>query len=179
MDSEIWEIYAFEASPFLQRYVNEYVDYKNGLRLEPIVNIPRSGSSYDLASYGPKYGWKGSVPQIKNCIYSQIGPELKKLKPDPYFNNGSLINERTSLAAEAPYKNRYVHIPAAAGIKDWSFKVWGDEKSQLIGGVTSVNIGKWNAYVVPMVDIVTWMHKYFSKDDIIAFSNPKICLGLY
>lgn len=169
MDDEIWEIYAFEASPFLQRYVNDYVDYKNGIREEPIVNVPRSGSSYDLASYGPKYGCRGSINAIKSCIYSKIGPELKKLKPDPYFvNNANLIHSRKSLAAETPIKTRYVHIPAAAGNRDGSFQVWGDEKSQLIGGVTSVNIGKWQAYTVPVVDIVTWMRKYFSKDDFIV-----------
>lgn len=169
MDDEIWEIYAFEASPFLQRYVNDYVDYKNGIREEPIVNVPRSGSSYDLASYGPKYGCRGSMNAIKSCIYSKIGPELKKLKPDPYFvNNANLIDSRKSLAAETPIKTRYVHIPAAAGNRDGSFQVWGDEKSQLIGGVTSVNIGKWRAYTVPVVDVVTWIRTYFSKDDFIV-----------
>ncbi|MDA7838759.1 glycosyltransferase family 29 protein [bacterium] len=169
MDDEAWEIYAFEASPFLQRYVNDYTDYKNGIREEPIVNVPRSGSSYDLASYGPKYGCRGSISSVKNCIYSKIGPELKKLKPDPFFdNNLELINSRKSLATETPIKTRYVHIPAAAGNRDGSFQVWGDEKSQLIGGVTSVNIGKWRAYTVPVVDVVTWMRTYFSKDDFIV-----------
>jgi len=169
MDDEAWEIYAFEASPFLQRYVNDYTDYKNGIREEPIINVPRSGSSYDLASYGPKYGCRGSISSVKDCIYSKIGPELKKLKPDPFFdNNTELINSRKSLAAKTPIKTRYVHIPAAAGNRDGSFQVWGDEKSQLIGGVTSVNVGKWRAYTVPVVDVVTWMRTYFSKDDFIV-----------
>ena len=42
MDDEAWEIYAFEASPFLQRYVNDYTDYKNGIREEPIVKLATS-----------------------------------------------------------------------------------------------------------------------------------------
>ena len=52
-----WLTVAFEASPLIQPFVEEYVNFLNGNRSEaPTACLPRSGSTIHLRRYAPSLG---------------------------------------------------------------------------------------------------------------------------
>ena len=49
--SQPWEIYAFEASPVIQPFVEDFVKHLNGLAPRPALLVPPIGSSRSHAQY--------------------------------------------------------------------------------------------------------------------------------
>ena len=51
-----WEVYAFEASPYIQPYVEAFVEHLNSGAAPPCLTVPPAGSTWTLAEYAYHYG---------------------------------------------------------------------------------------------------------------------------
>ena len=69
-----WEIYAFEASPYIQPYVEAFVDHLNSDEPEPCLTVPPAGSTWTLAEYAYHFGCCAGSNGSKSWeAYSQRG----------------------------------------------------------------------------------------------------------
>ncbi len=99
-----WEIYAFEASPLIQPFLENYTLWKNGNGEKPELKFPNSGSSNDLKNFGARYGCnvQNDMDEFRECMLKKVESELCKLIPNASLGDINLINNRLN---EARYRN--------------------------------------------------------------------------
>ena len=98
-----WLTVAFEASPMIQPFVEDYVDFLNappGERPDaPTVCLPRSGSTPHLRRYAPSLGCKSKSDEaMRACVMAALAPRLAALKPDPSLNSSDVVDKRLAEA---------------------------------------------------------------------------------
>jgi len=168
-----WEVYAFEASPLIQPYLEEFTKFLNGAGPRPPLTIPPSGSSAHLALFAPRYGCPTEWGVLQQCMFDVFREPLSQLKPDPSLNNLALIRQRMAEATrplQPGQADRFTSIPAAVGDADGTLQLGLVDANQMIrGGAHSHGVGQ-NMGVrmtVPMVDLVTWITNSFTEADFV------------
>ena len=86
-----WEIYAFEASPVIQPFVEDFVKHLNGLAPRPALLVPPIGSSRSHAQYSRMF----------NCTVSLTEPNptvQPSSVPSPHKGPRMLRSQRPAMA---------------------------------------------------------------------------------
>ncbi|CAJ1336650.1 unnamed protein product, partial [Effrenium voratum] len=65
-----WEVYGFEANPYIQPYVDHFVRYLNGAGPKPVLTLPPAGSNKKLRTYGEMFGCRGD--RVKECMMEKF-----------------------------------------------------------------------------------------------------------
>jgi hypothetical protein len=177
-----WEIYAFEASPFMQPYLEKFTAWLNGQGAKPPVTVPPSGSSGHLSALAPRYGCPTCESQgcdaMRSCMWRVFKEPLSQLQPDQSLQSRTLIQSRLDSAkAASPSRNHFVAVPAAAGASSGTLNLGMMTAEQMIrgGAVSNVNKGMKEAgkavgttmMTVPMVDFPKWLTQSFTPEDYI------------
>lgn len=170
--SKNWEIYAFEASPYIQPFVDKCVIYENGNGPKPENKLPPSGSSKDLSRYAAKYKCPKNGNPMRKCMFKALRSELDALYEDARFNSRSFIQARLDEASvpNTLGKPRFTFIPAAVSSENGELVLWGNREATIRGGFTDTRPGDktYKKFNVNMVNVVEWMKKYFNDNDNIV-----------
>ena len=123
-----WDVFAFEASPLLQPYANEYAKYLNGEASAPPPScLPPAGSTEHLEQYAHLYKCEGTGPSprfrkanMRACMWRKLSKAMLDLagRVDPALNSSALIDGRLARGrtrTRAGDKPRFTFVPAAAG----------------------------------------------------------------
>lgn len=152
-----WEVYGFEASPLIQPYVDDFFAYLNYERAEPLLCLPRAGSTWDLREYVKRLGCPSldkRDPTFKLCIFDVFHEHLAALRARPELGSMQLVQrrlaesscararaaERSAAAAdEGPQprvrvSSRFVHVPAAASGETGTLHLYSPPQQLIRGG---------------------------------------------
>ena len=164
-----WLTVAFEASPLIQPFLDDYTEFLNGERVDPpTVCLPRSGSTPHLKRYAAAIGCaRRNDDAMRRCIWVIMANRLAALKANPDLNSSTLINERLSEAVRVSRetcplgcRDRFIAIPAAVGHRDGWISMWGSPRQLIRGGAkpaSQVPSEKSHLYTVPMIDVIRWL----------------------
>ena len=135
-ENSSWEVYAFEASPLIQPYVERFTQWLNGKGSKPELTVPPAGSSSELNQYAARCGCPtGDLDAMRQCMWKTFEAQLNRLAPDPALNSSTLIEARLAEAkVRSPEQNRYTFIPAAVGVKDTYVSLSETSAKQMIRG---------------------------------------------
>ena len=167
-----WTTVAFEASPLIQPFVDEYAQFLNGERRdEPTVCLPRSGSTAHLRKYSNSLNCNSrSDRAMRACVAAALAPRLAALKPDPALNSSELVNNRTSEAAKGT-PGRFFAVPAAVGARDGWVTLWGSPMQLIRGGAMlsgrAARSSSTHHYTTRQVDLASWIKKSVSVGDFL------------
>lgn len=173
MDSA-WEVYAFEASPLVQPYLDKFVRWLNRAEdCRPPVTVPPSGSSNHLSEFAARYGCPVGGDSMRECMWRTFEKQLHALDDStlPWLNDTALIHSRMQLAQHPPAdaRDRYTMIPAAASNRDGTLDLGGISAEQIIRGgahLEQTNKAK-KMTLVSVVDVVTWITSNFKEEDFV------------
>lgn len=169
-----WEVYAFEASPFIQPYLEKFTAWLNGQGTEPSVTVPPSGSSAHLDMFATRYGCPTCASRgcdaMRSCMFKLFRGPLSHLQVNKSLQNMDLIQSRLDTAKAASNEiNRFVAVPAAAGASDGTLDLGEMTAEQMIRGGAHDQYAQAGGatMTVPMVDIPKWLTQFFSEEDYI------------
>lgn len=168
-----YEVYAFEANPFIQTYVNKFVHYLNRQGPKPPILIPPAGSNGHLRIYSRRY--RCDVPDktaMVKCMQKKFTRSLSNLPLNESLNDRDLVASRMADASRAladVSKSRFTLIPAAVGAKEGKLEMTRDGALYGImrGGAMKMSDSQ-GRISVPVVDVVTWMLTHFRETDYIV-----------
>lgn len=176
-----WEVYAFEASPFIQPYLEDFVHFLNDQGPRPPLEVPPSGSIDELALYAKRYGCGGlsnrdKMIKMRQCMWKTFRAPLSRMKPDPRFLSMPLALRRMA-EAQRPLQDgehdRFTFVPAAVGAGDGKMRMTRVTPEAMIRGGAHSSKGaspptkRSNEVDVPMVDVATWIMARFSDADFV------------
>jgi FkbM family methyltransferase len=176
-----WEVYSFEASPWIGWYVEQVVAAKNSGEPPPELPFPASGSSNDLRRFADKAGCNATAPtaEVRGCMLDTYREKLTDLELNPRLNDSRLISARLAEAAQ-PYNGngvRYTFVPAAVTTERGWMEIRQSMLQLLIGGVvTTGRRSDWTGKMVEQdeffpevrvatIDLVGWLVSNFSPRD--------------
>lgn len=172
-----WEVYAFEASPFIQPYLEKFTAYLNGQRARPPLTVPPSGSSLALNAYAPRCGCPTapkSAPwdAMRSCMFRVFEKPLSELQADPKLSDEALLAGRLNVADEPPPVGmvaRFVSVPAAAGSADGTLNLGHMTPEQMIrGGAISKPVAGLPQKEVALINVVSWLVGHFKEHDYVV-----------
>lgn len=176
-ENSSWEVYAFEASPLIQPYVERFTQWLNGKGSKPELTVPPAGSSAELNQYAARCGCPtGDLDAMRQCMWKTFEAQLNRLAPDPALNSSTLIEARLAEAkVRSPEQNRYTFIPAAVGVKDTYVSLSETSAKQMIrGGAHSVE-SSTSTVRVRAVDVVSWLKEHFLEEDYVFLKMDVEC----
>eukprot|EP00403_Amphidinium_massartii_P029627 CAMPEP_0178404212 /NCGR_PEP_ID=MMETSP0689_2-20121128/17764_1 /TAXON_ID=160604 /ORGANISM="Amphidinium massartii, Strain CS-259" /LENGTH=285 /DNA_ID=CAMNT_0020025183 /DNA_START=205 /DNA_END=1062 /DNA_ORIENTATION=- len=168
-----WEVYAFEANPIIQSYVEKFVNYLNGGGEKPPITVPPSGSTAHLFSYAADFGCptKSGADQMRECMWKVFEKPLAALAPNPKLNSSELVQQRLAEAKTpldlAANRSRFTFVPAAVGAVEGWLHLGATDPGQAIRGGAAITNSK-SAMSVISTDVVSWMVENFSEDDYVV-----------
>mmetsp|Transcript_10298 Transcript_10298/g.35019 ORF Transcript_10298/g.35019 Transcript_10298/m.35019 type:complete len:396 (+) Transcript_10298:52-1239(+) len=125
--SKHWEVFGFEASPLIQPYADDFFRYLNGDIDEPLVCLPRAGSTTHLSEYARRLGCdlrnrfgKRDKYLMKNCMFDMFRKPMLDLKTRRALNSSTLIHRRLAASScedARQFQGRravFTLVPAAA-----------------------------------------------------------------
>lgn len=180
-----WEVYSFEASPWIAWYVDKVVAAKNAGATPPALPFPASGSSSDLRRFAKDAGCnaRASTNEVRSCMLDKYRGKLQSLKLDPRLNDSRLLAARLGEARRryAGSAVRYTFVPAAVTAGSGWMDIRQSMLQLLIGGVvTTGSASDWTGKLVtqdeffpvarvPTIDLVDWLKSSFTKrDNVVA-----------
>ena len=164
-----WLTVAFEASPLIQPFLEQYVGFLNGeRRTAPTTCLPRSGSTVHLQRYAAALNCTTEFNDaMRECVWEKLAVPLAQLRADPTLNSTALVARRLKLASHlgsAPCargcRPHAVAVPAAVGATSGWARLWGTPQQLLRGGVkptAPAGAGRGHFHIVPQVDVASWM----------------------
>ena len=155
-----WEVFAFEASPLIQPFLEEYTAYLNGERQqEPQSCLPRTGSTKHLNSLAKGYHCEHPLDFVmRACMFARLKGPLANLRADKKLNSSKHLasalhrampqqhHKACALRARAPHeaahpagetnqtRARFTHIPAAAGAATSWLRLYSPPENLIRGG---------------------------------------------
>jgi len=171
LKTENWEIYAFEAAPYIQPFVDKCVLSKNGAGPMPDNGLPPTGSTHDLSRYASKYNCpKAPSSTMRSCMFKALESELEALYEDERFKKIDFINARLREASvpNSLGRPRFTFVPAAVSGEDGELTLYGNKQATIRGGFRDSPFAGYKKYFVKMVDVVSWIKKSFNNDDFIV-----------
>lgn len=182
-DATHWEVYGFEANPYIQTYANHFVEFLNGQVPMPPKDVPPTGSSEDLHLFARKYNCsmhRALSRAFKTCMWDHLETQLMNVRTNPRLGDPRLLSDRLGAATfsnvGARYP-RYVLVPAAAGGKAQAITI-EFSRIQLVrgGSITSAwhrvqtdQTAAWRAMLVNVtqVDVAAWLTSHFKEEDYV------------
>ena len=163
-----WVTAAFEASPLIQPFLDEYVDYLNGERpSEPTACLPRSGSTPHLRRYAKYLACDHARDdEMRGCVMRALAPHLSALRANPELNSSALLDARRERIARLLTQDchvncsRFVAVPAAVDIHDGWMRLSGSPVQLIRGGAKRSTLApeeKQHVHTVRTIDVVGWV----------------------
>lgn len=175
-----WEVYSFEASPFLMPFVDAKVRWLNGASADrPVACVPPVGSSADL-----EYFWHDVVNPFNrnatchrlnskiayNCMMVAFGHAYRDLirRANSTLLSAAVVDARLA-EASVPQpldatRVRYTFVPAAVG---------GRNRTLTSRAISTFGLDPWvRERTVPLpdvqvVDVAGWMKRHFTQSDFV------------
>eukprot|EP00929_Paragymnodinium_shiwhaense_P067954 TRINITY_DN34156_c0_g2_i1.p1 TRINITY_DN34156_c0_g2~~TRINITY_DN34156_c0_g2_i1.p1 ORF type:complete len:433 (+),score=67.34 TRINITY_DN34156_c0_g2_i1:60-1358(+) len=167
---EPWEVYSFEANPYIQPYVDKYANWLNGRGRKPDILVPPAGSSGHLGLFAPKFGCSYERDRMMACMDKVFSRRIKALQVNEQLMSKSVIDERLAEArtpAVARGKTRYTFVPAAVGGKGGHFPLSeASAKGVIIRGARPGDAAG-RKFKIPIVNVVNWLMENFQESDYI------------
>jgi hypothetical protein len=181
--SQPWEIYAFEASPVIHPFVEEFVKYLNGLVARPTLLVPPIGSSRTHGRYSKMFnctsraGYGTRKREMYECLYARFERHIMdhirlaySKESASYFYSSRLIAERLREAREPNNdpagRPRYTFIPAAIGNQSgWLDINWRFTQQFLPFGMRNPPDPLPVTTRVQSIDFVQWLCDHFQPSD--------------
>jgi hypothetical protein len=118
-----WEVFGFEAAPLLMPYLDQLVQWKNGVVgiTHPVTCEPPVGSTHDKIRFSAPVGcYRSWAAKVNFCMADAFKDAFLHVRPDMTLINRSTVDQRLELALHAPRPGaingaRYVFVPAAVG----------------------------------------------------------------
>jgi hypothetical protein len=149
-----WEVFGFEASPLIQPFVDDFYAHLRGERDEPLLCLPKAGSTQDLRPYADRLGCTGAInggsdAAMKRCIFEVFARPLRNLVPRRELNDTALIRRRLAASAcfaagpdpastaQGPAGESgasFTLVPAAAGGEAGWLSFYGPPEQLIRGG---------------------------------------------
>lgn len=166
---DTWLTVAFEASPLIQPFLEQYVRYINGERSdEPTTCVPRSGSTPHLRLYANKIGCAYEKDEdMRKCMWNLLEPHLIALKNTIEPKTSTLLTliktrlqlATRSIACSSGCLNYTLAIPAAVGTRERWVHFWGSPMQLIRGGAKETKKShRNNVNIVRSIDIVSWLN---------------------
>mmetsp|Transcript_26620 Transcript_26620/g.48783 ORF Transcript_26620/g.48783 Transcript_26620/m.48783 type:complete len:367 (-) Transcript_26620:24-1124(-) len=172
-----WEIYAFEANPVIQPYVEQFVSHLNGNATKPLLTVPPALTATRLARYAWDFDcWSHDMRAMHSCMARVFAHQLQALQADPRLNSTDLVTRRLSEAKARVSANaksdRFTFIPAAIGAETgWTTLRISDHEAfpAPAGGISDGYMQlAGNTTKVIKADVVSWLIDNFSEEDFIV-----------
>ncbi|CAE8585563.1 unnamed protein product [Polarella glacialis] len=169
-----YEVYAFEANPYIATYVDSFARWLNRGGSKPPILIPPAGSQGHLMMLADRYGcdstngWKHVVA----CMQEVFRKPLSLLPLNISLRARSLISERLAEAAKPLHplatQSRYTLVPAGVDGKVGILPVSKERAREvLITGGNPLGQGGEQLHI-PLVNFVEWICKHFSQQDYVV-----------
>lgn len=118
-----WEVFGFEAAPLLMPYLDQLVQWKNGIVgvTHPVTCQPTAGSTHDKIRFAAAVGCSRSwAAKMNFCMSEAFRDAFLHVRPDMTLIKRSTVDQRLELALHGPRLGalsgtRYVFVPAAVG----------------------------------------------------------------
>jgi len=125
VDGHPWEVYAFETSPLIVPYLDQFVNHLNGEGKKPMLLWPPSGSLKHLGMYAERYGCNQNSGKMRQCMIKKFEGPLTMMKPNTTLMTEDVIDSRMAIARSPPSddKDRFVLIPGGAGSANFSLHI--------------------------------------------------------
>jgi len=168
-----YEVYAFEANPFIQTYVDNFIGYLNGDRPKPPLTVPPAGSHAHLEKFTKRYKCPGQekIQAMNDCMDARFAKQIETLPLNHSLSDSNLVASRMAEAIAGPSdgKDRYTFIPAAVGHQPGALVLSEDGvRRSIIRGGKPGNSPDSRKMKVPIVDVVSWMVKHFREEDYLV-----------
>lgn len=192
-----WEVYGFEASPLIQPYVSDLYAHLRGELAEPLLCLPKSGSTGDLVPYAQRLGCptggastvegnaRDKDAAMKQCIFEVFAKPLAALRPRPALNDSSVIQQALAASgcasASASARHGAPHffslVPAAASGEPGWLQLYSPPQQLIRGGArpdadgtlrVSGQDGEDYRFTVPVVDVAGWMVATLTEGDYVV-----------
>jgi FkbM family methyltransferase len=180
-----WEVYAFEASPLIQPYVEKFTQWLNGQGPKPKLVVPPAGSSGHLMKFAKRCGCSTATQGLmRDCMWKKFDAGLRTLVPDPALNRSELISARLAEARVASRnQTRYTFIPAAVGAQNGYLDLGLATPQQMIRGGAHSNkpviptrqLKTSETLRVHVVDVVSWLEANFRQEDYVFVKMDVEC----
>jgi len=179
-----WVSVAFEASPLIQPFLDEYVNYLNGERPDaPTSCLPRSGSTPHLRRYAKYLDCNHHKNEkMRACVIHALGPHLSALRAKPELNSSALLNARlqrvTQLLTEDCLVNcsKFVAVPAAVDDRNGWMKLSGSPAQLIRGGAKRAALApeeRQHVHTVRTINVVSWIEKLVSRAKFVFRGGAK------
>jgi len=170
-----WEVYAFEASPLIVPYVDDFVSWLNGDAPKPRLLWPPAGSSQHLALFAKRYGCPPTpVGRMRECMWNRFKGAMDQMVPNTTLMTPEVISARMAYASRpAQGKDRFVLVPAAAGAQNGSLHIGHVSAQQMIrGGAHSLGVNEKATgepeYDVPLANFVEMLSNFQATDFVVV-----------
>jgi len=166
-----WEVYAFEASPLVVPYVDEFVTFLNGKGSKPELLWPPAGSTAHLQKYAAKYGCPNEgKKEMRDCMWQVFQKPLQRMVPNATLMPTDVVRSRVAQASSPPADglDRFVLVPAAAGASEKKLHLGRVDPQQMIRGGVIDNDHTGKQFDVPVADFVSMLVDNFKEDDYVV-----------
>jgi len=187
--SQPWEIYAFEASPVIQPFVEDFVKHLNGLAPRPALLVPPIGSSRSHAQYSSMFNCTSTASYgvrkvvMFQCLFDRFERHILNHirsafsnESTAFFQSPRLIEKRLKEALEPNNdpagRPRYTFIPAAIGSQNGWLDIKWSAMQQFFPLRTSWStLRRARAAGMPLrakvrsIDFVQWLCDSFQPSD--------------
>ncbi|CAE8595859.1 unnamed protein product [Polarella glacialis] len=169
-----YEVYAFEANPYIATYVDSFARWLNRGGSKPPILIPPAGSLGHLMMLADRYGCDSTSGKkhVVACVQEVFRKPLSLLPLNISLRAQSLISERLAEAAKPLHplaaQSRYTLVPAGVGGKAGILPVSkARAREVLITGGNPMGQGGEQLHI-PLVNFVEWISKHFSEQDYVV-----------
>lgn len=167
-----WEVYSFEANPYIQPYVDKFASWLNHEGDKPAVVVPPAGSHAHLQRFSRRFGCgKKTTEAMRECMWNIFKTQIKSLMVNSSLWNKDLLAKRLAEAGlpnSRPHTSRYTFIPAAIGAQNGFLPINAERaKDGIIRGGNAGQTNDATEIQVPVVDVIRWAQAYFHVDDYI------------
>lgn len=180
-----WEVYAFEASPFIMPYLDKLVAWKNALPSDgsmppPVTCVPPVGSSEDLMHFtltvepNGSHCYRRSQKLAYACMQSVFHKVYRSMRRDEALMSSATVSKRLASAAQQPQPSpsrgllpRYTLIPAAVGASAGILKA-SQIRTFMFDAYVPRGILEGSAADVQVVDFASWLLESFNVEDYLV-----------
>ena len=173
-----WEVYAFEAHPPIQPFVDKYTEGSTASRAHKPNNcLPNSGSLRSLEPFVKALGC--SDAQDRACIFANLGKPLRTLRPEPRLSHANFLASRPNQSVRFATSHcghsrpHFLHIPAAVGGQAALFwqpaeaHVRCQPRAHSVAKKLGSRLGS-ESFEVAKVDFVAWLTVSFLERDFVV-----------
>lgn len=177
-----WEIFAFEASPYVQPFLDDEVRWRNGdSSTRPIPCVPPLGSSEDLAYLIPDVFDEKNItchrryfPKATSCVRKVFLAAYNALTPNLTLLSEPLVEARRAEASPAQASRRrrigaprFTLVPAAVGVRNGQLPA-DSISTFMVNPKSRLHETSLKNLTIQVVDVAQWLRANFREVDYVV-----------